>query len=157
MLRTFILIGFLLSVVQVEAQFRDKGEVGDLAGFVNSSSFSMNYQRPLLDPNRMSLRHSFSMGYSSASYGSYGSGSYLGSLEYRMSNTTDITLHVGLNSLMYNNTEYGGTNQSFSGGAEFRWNPSENFELRIGAFHGMPDQQRIGYYSPWSRNNFLMN
>jgi hypothetical protein len=160
MFRIILVLAILASVPNVEAQFRSGNEVGDLSGFVNSGNFSMNYQRPLLDPNRMTFHHSFSMGVSSSSNANYGSGSYLGSLEYRLSNTTDLTLHVGMNSLMYNGSasngiDSNGTANNFIGGAEFRWNPSDNFELRIGAFKGMPGGSQSNYYSPWSQSSFL--
>lgn len=131
------LLPALLLVVSAHAQFKDRAEIQPLSGMVLQPTLGLNLQGPLLDPSRMQLHQSVSMGYASSQSGSVGAGLYLNQLDYRLSSTLDMRVELGVNSIFHNSVLPGMTGQNLVGGAEFRWRPSEQFELRLAASRGL--------------------
>jgi hypothetical protein len=120
------------------AQYRDRVEPAPLAGLVLDPDFSINRGAPLLDPSRMRMSHSVSMGVVSGGGGSVSSGTYLNQLDYRLSGTMDLRLNLGLRSVMHNSYWQDGTGRQLIGGAEFLWRPTDSFRLHIAAGRGLP-------------------
>jgi len=131
---------FLMAAGESAAQFRESSTAGDLQGLVHDPQFPLNLHGPLLNPQRMQLHHSFSAGFGSSSRGSVGVGTYLSRLDYHLGRNMDLRLQLGVSSILHNSYTPEQTGNGFVGGAEIRWMPRENLELRIAAFRGMPSQ-----------------
>ncbi|MFA7330016.1 MAG: hypothetical protein WC326_02975 [Candidatus Delongbacteria bacterium] len=130
------ILSILLLVISAQAQFKDRADVQPLAGLVMQPMAGLNLQGPLLDPARMHLSQSVSMGFASGGGGSVGTGLYLNQLDYRLSSTLDMRLQLGVNSVFHNSVVPGMTGQGLVGGAEFVWRPNADFEMRLAASRG---------------------
>ncbi len=131
------ILSILLLVISAQAQFKDRADIQPLAGLVLQPRAGLNLQGPLLDPTRMHLSQSVSMGFASGGGGSVGTGLYLNQFDYRLSSTLDMCLQLGVNSVFHNSVVPGMTGQGLVGGAEFVWRPSEDFEMRLAASRGL--------------------
>lgn len=135
----------LLATLAVQAQYRDRVDPTPLSGLVLDPGYAINRVAPLLDPSRMNMSQSVSMGMVSGGGGSMSAGTYLNTLDYRLSGTMDLQLNLGVRSVMHNSYWSDGTGQQLIGGAEFVWRPTDSFRLQIVASRGLPQA------SPWSR------
>jgi hypothetical protein len=118
----------------------------------------------LLNPNRFSMRQSYSVGFSSSSYGSQSAGLYLNTISYRLADpltlTADIGFHTPFHSTIGPNAGgFGspGLGSSFvlpHVGLEYR--PSENSTLSLHFFNGPDAVKAYGHslrspWDPWNR------
>lgn len=58
----------------------------------------------LLNPNRFSMRQSYSMGFASGSFGSSSSGLYLNTLSYRLADPLTLSADVGFHTPLYSSS-----------------------------------------------------
>jgi hypothetical protein len=142
-----LMAGLALSAAPAEAQFRERAELKPLSGMVLQPGLGLNLQGPLLDPSRMHLSQSVSMGFAGGGGGSVGAGSYLNQLDYRLSPRLDLRLQLGVNSVFHNSAQPGGTGQALTGGVGISWRPSDELTLRLEASRGLPRQG--GWPSAW--------
>jgi len=119
------------------AQFKDRVDIQPLQGLVIQPGSGLNLSGPLLDPSRLHVGHSMSMGYAGGSTGSVGTGLFLSDFDYRLSSTLDMRLQLGVRSVFHNSVMPGVTGENLVGGAEISWRPTEDFELRLAASRGM--------------------
>lgn len=118
----------------------------------------------LLNPNRFSMRQSYSMGFSSGSFGSQSAGLYLNTLSYRLADPLTLTADVGFHMPFY--SSFGGPSAGFQNpglggslvlphiGLEYR--PSENSSISIHFINGPDAAKAYGYpgspyWNPWDR------
>lgn len=150
----FALVPFL--VLGAWAQFKDRVEIQPLHGMLIQPGGSFNFSGPLLDPARLHISHSMSMGYAGGSQGGVGAGLYVSNLDYRLSNTVDMRLQLGVRSVFHNSVMPGGEGENLVGGAEIRWQPSENFTLHLAASRGMAPRSTWpgAWHSPLDGWNF---
>ncbi len=137
----------MLLPLTVSAQFKDRLDGPSLQGIVLNPGLGINTSGPFLDPSRMSWSQSVEMGYASGGGGSVGTGLYMSQLDYQLGATMDLRLQLGVHSLFHNSVVPGATGENLVGGAEFRWQPSEHFEMRLGISRGMAPAQSWGM--PW--------
>lgn len=138
-----------LMTVTAFAQYRDRVQPTPLAGLVLDPDFSINRGAPLLDPSRMTMSQSVSMGMVSGGGGSMSAGTYLNTLDYRLNGTMDLRLNLGVQSVMHNSYWADGTGQQLIGGAEFVWRPTDRFSLQVAASRGMPQARPWGRWDAW--------
>jgi hypothetical protein len=116
------------------------------------------------NPNRFSMRQSYSVGFSSGSFGSYSSGLYLNTVSYRLADPLILSADIGFHTPFY--SSFGGPgfgNGSTPGlgsvvlphvGLEYR--PSENSTLSLHLFNGPDAARAYGHpgasmWNPWLR------
>lgn len=126
-----------LLAICAEAQFKDRATIQPLQGLVIQPGSGLQLSGPLLDPDRLHISHSMSMGYASGQGGGVGAGLYLSDIDYRLSSTLDMRLQLGVRSVFHNSVIPGATGENLVGGAEISWRPSDDFELRLAASRGM--------------------
>lgn len=147
-----IMRGLLVALLALaaHAQFKDRAEVQPLAGMVLQPGVGLNLQGPLLDPNRLQIRQSVEMGFASGGGGAVGAGLYLNQLDYQLSSTLDMRVEVGVNSIFHNSVMPGATGQNLVGGAELRWRPTDDLEMRLSASRGLAPRRSWpgGWSSP---------
>lgn len=138
------------------AQFKDRVDIQALQGMVIQPGGGLNFSGPLLDPSRLHVSHSMSMGYAGGSQGGVGAGLYLSNLDYRLSNTVDMRLQLGVRSVFHNSMMPGGTGENLVGGAEISWRPTENFQMHLAASRGMAPRSSWpgAWHSPLDGWNF---
>lgn len=148
-MRTLVVVGFFSLVHPVlVAQF--KSSVDNQPGVSESilRSGSSESWFGLIDPSRLSMRHSFSLSYATFGGGRGMSlGMYTNSLYYRISDPLDVQFDV---SLMYSpySSALGGPQRDFSGiyltRAQLNYRPSANTLLQIG-FQQVPMTSMMGW------------
>lgn len=116
------------------------------------------------NPNRFSMSQSYSVGFTSGSFGSYSSGLYLNTVSYRLADPLILSADIGFHTPFY--SSFGGPgsgNGSTPGlgslvlphvGLEYR--PSENSTLSLHLFNGPDAARAYGYpgasmWNPWYR------
>ena len=157
MKRLIILIITLSIAVSAFAQYRDDG-------------YTTNIQSRFLQPNRgllgllnspnLNMSQSYSMMYSSSSYGSVMQGLYLNNMRYRLSGKMLLDLQLGIMHQPYSSFEGGfnsGQGAAFMGGATLLYRPMKNLSLSIG-FSNMPYYNygicpNMWLYDPYSSFN----
>jgi hypothetical protein len=114
------------------------------------------FSNSFLDPDKFHMSQSYSFGVSSFGGSSMNQAMYLNTMSYQISNPLSVSLQWGY---MMNQSMGGGENKAFGfnnglpfnngffiSGAQLRYTPSENTELRI-EFRQMP-------YNPYSYNPY---
>ena len=118
-----------------------------------------------LNPNRFSMQQSYSVGFSSSSFGSQSAGLYLNTLSYRLADPLTLSADVGFHTPFYSN--FGGPLAGGRGnpamnsslvlphvGLEYR--PSEHSSFSLHFFNGPDAVKAYGYpgsalWKPWNR------
>lgn len=97
-----------------------------------------------LNPEKLSMHHSLSMGYMSmGSAGGIMINSYTNTIDYQISNPLFLRLNLGIMNSPYNSFQNQALNNTqFFGGAELFYRPTENSLIKIGF------DMRPGYYGP---------
>lgn len=118
----------------------------------------------LLNPSRFSMRQSYSVGFSSSSFGSQSAGLYLNTISYRLADpltlTADVGFHtpfhstIGPNAGGFRNPGLGSSLILPHVGLEYR--PSENSTLSLHFFNGPDAVKAYGHslrspWDPWNR------
>ncbi len=113
----------------------------------------------LLDPNRFSMRQSYSVGFSSGGGASYSSGVYLNTLSYQLANPLILRMDVGMHTPFYSSIPGTGDSRNFSNhlqsasfimphiGLEYR--PSENSVFSLQWFNGEDAWKAYGPFGPY--------
>lgn len=109
-----------------------------------------------LSPGRFSMRQSYSVGFSSSSFGSQSSGLYLNTLTYRLADALSLSADVGFHTPFY--SSFGGPTAGFQNpglgsslvlphiGLEYK--PSEKSSISIHLFNGPDAAKAYGYPGP---------
>ena len=103
----------------------------------------------LLDPSRLSMSQSFSMGYFSIGGRGVAQSVYLNTLRYQIASPLMLTVQWGIQQFPYNS--FGKDSPAFKSGfflsgAELKYKPSENLEMSL-QYSSMPN-----YYNPYYYN-----
>lgn len=131
------------------AQYRNTSPGGDTGDYLRSGpTLRMDGFRGLLDPSRMHMSHSVSMGY--ASYGGRGvsQGLYMNRVDYRISDPLSLTTHLGYRFQPSGPAEWNpaANGTDFVGGADLNWRASRNSLFRLSVYRGMlPDSYSRDY------------
>ncbi len=130
------------------AQYRDQNPAGDPQEyFRNSPNLGLQSFRGLLDPSRMHMSHSLSMGYVNGNGVSASRGLYMNTLEYQISRPLSVTTHLGYQFQPSGPAEWNPSNNNtqFVGGADLNWRPTSNSAFRLSVYRNMASDY---YYSP---------
>jgi hypothetical protein len=121
----------------------------------------------LLNPNRFSMRQSYSVGFASGSFGSSSSGLYLNTLSYRLADPLTLSADVGFHTPLYSS---GAFSQGTRGGAGFQdprlgsslvlprigleYKPTEHTSMSLQLFNGRDAYKAYGslgdpFHSPF--------
>lgn len=117
----------------------------------------------LLNPNRFSMRQSYSVGFASGSFGSSSSGLYLNTLSYRLADPLTLSADVGFHTPLYSS---GAFSQGSRGGAGFQdprlgstlvlprvgleYKPTEHTSMSLQLFNGRDAYKAYGgLYDPF--------
>ncbi len=171
---TALALGFAspLLAAQPEDAFetRPKTVLTNDDGFDRSTLMNPEYRGSsvsgfsLLNPNRFSMRQSYSVGFSSSSIGSQSSGLYLNTISYRLADPLVLSADVGFHMPFY--SSLGGPTSGFQnpglGGAlvlphvGLEYRPSENSSISIHFINGPDAAKAYGYpgnlfWHPWDR------
>ena len=123
-----------------------------------------------LNPNRFSMRQSYSMNFASGSYGSTSAGLYLNTLSYKLADPLTLSADVGFHTPLYSSGAFarGGLSgrsgfQDPSQGSSLvlprvglEYRPSKNTTLSLQLINGQDAYKAYGssldpFISPWSR------
>lgn len=108
----------------------------------------------LLNPNRFSMRQSYSVGFASGSFGSSSAGLYLNTLSYRLADPLTLSADVGFHTPLYSSGAFSGGPAGFQDprlnsslvlpriGLEYK--PSENTSMSIQLFNGRDAHKAYG-------------
>lgn len=117
-----------------------------------------------LNPNRFSMRQSYSMGFSSGSFGSQSAGLYLNTLSYRLADPLTLSADIGFHTPFY--SSFGGPSAGFQNPGQgsslvlphvgLEYKPSDNTSFSIHLFNGPDAYKAYGYpgsglWNPWDR------
>lgn len=99
----------------------------------------------LLDPDRLSLRHSLSFGYASSSgAGDRSSGLWLTEIGYRFSQPLFLSVDVGASTA--SGSGYEGNGQDvFLGGMSLQYRPSRHFQMSL-SYRNVPSSAQPAYW-----------
>lgn len=118
----------------------------------------------LMNPSRFSMRQSYSVGFSSGSFGSQSAGLYMNTITYRLADPLTLSADIGFHTPFY--SSFGGPSAGFQNpglgsslvlphiGLEYR--PTENSTISLHLING-PDAARAygypgnSYWNPWDR------
>jgi hypothetical protein len=117
-----------------------------------------------LNPNRFSMRQSYSVGMSAGSFGTQSAGLYLNTLSYRLADPLTLSADIGFHTPFY--SSLGGPASGFQNpglgsslvlphvGLEYR--PSEHTSFSLHLFNGPDAAKAYGYpgtslWDPWNR------
>lgn len=117
-----------------------------------------------LNPNRFSMRQSYSVGMSSGSFGTHSAGLYLNTISYRLADPLTLSADIGFHTPLY--SSFGGPAAGFQNpglgsslvlphiGLEYR--PSEHTSFSLHILNGPDAAKAYGYpgtslWNPWNR------
>jgi hypothetical protein len=121
--------------------------------------------RGLIDPSRMHMSQSVSMGYMSGSGVSASRGLYMNQIDYDISRKLSLTTHLGYQFQPSGPEEWNPAKNgnSFVGGADINWRPSSNSLFSLSVYRNMSPYGGYGrsngygwdpynmYVDPWRR------
>jgi hypothetical protein len=130
------------------------------AGYKGNSVSGFSF----LNPNRFSMRQSYSVGMSSGSFGTQSAGLYLNTLSYRLADPLTLSADIGFHTPFY--SSFGGPSAGFQNpglgsslvlpriGLEYR--PSEHTSFSLQILNGPDAAKAYGYpgtslWNPWNR------
>ncbi len=102
----------------------------------------------LLDPSRLTMRHSVSMSYFSMGGRGLSQALYLNTMCYQFSNPLSLSVQWGIQNFPYNSFSKDNPlfqNGFFLSGAELKYQPSDKFEMRL-QYSNMPGVYNHYYY-----------
>ncbi len=141
-------VGLLLTGANLSAQLRS-----DAAYLTELEQLRSLASPTLMESQRFSMNHSFSLSFMSG--GAFGSGSmavYTNSMRYMLSPNMAISSQIHFAQPSYNDlNQFGQDNLQMFFDTSLDWKPSEHFQLHLG-FSNIPTYQRYGqgyYASPW--------
>lgn len=109
-----------------------------------------------LDPSRVSMQHSYSMGFSSFGGNNYSQGMYLNTLKYQFSIPLTVSVQWGIANQMLPglNASPMMSDGPFLSGAQVLYKPTKNTVLRL-EYQQIPNSYRYGgYRSPFGYNRY---
>jgi len=151
-----LVVGLLILALTgiASAQYRNQNPVGDSEEyFRNPSNIGLNSLRGLLDPSRMRMSHSMSMGYFSGGGVSATRGLYMNTIDYQISRPLSLRTHLGYQFQPSGPAEWNPANNGnqFVGGADLNWRPTNNSAFRLSFYRGMLPES---YYSPYGWESY---
>lgn len=138
-------------------------------GFNRGSLLAPEYQSnsvsgfSFLNPNRFSMRQSYSVNFASGSFGSTSAGLYLNTLSYKLADPLTLTADVGFHTPLYSSGGFsGGGFQDPRLGSSLvmphvglEYKPTKNTSFSLHLFNGRDAAKAYGpfdpYLNPWSR------
>jgi hypothetical protein len=139
---------FLLASLSI-AQYRNQDPAGDPEQYFRSPArLGLNNLHGLLDPSRMHMSHSLSMGYFSGSGISASRGLYMNRIDYQISRPLSVTTHLGYQFQPSGPAELNPAlnGNQFVGGADLNWRPTSNSVFRLSVSRGLYPES---YYGPY--------
>jgi hypothetical protein len=138
----FILMAIvvILCATLTIAQYRNVSPTGDTQTFLQSqSNLGITGLRGLLDPARMHMTHSFSMGYASVGGRGVTQGLYMNQIDYRISRPLFLTTHLGYRFQPSGPAEWNpkSNGTDFVGGADLNWCPTNSTTFRFSFYRNM--------------------
>ena len=149
-----------------EPQDFDRGTL--MAPEFQSSSSVSGFS--FLNPNRFSMRQSYSMNFASGSYGSTSAGLYLNTLSYKLADPLTLSADVGFHTPLYSSGAFARGGLSGKTGIQdpslgsslvlprvgLEYRPSKNTTLSLQLINGQDAYKAYGssmdpFVSPWSR------
>lgn len=114
------------------------------------SGTGMSRGLSLIDPNRFSMSHSYTMSYFSSRGEGRMVGLYMNTMHYQFSNPLSLTVHVGYMHQPFakTGTSHMADANAILSGFELEYRPAKNFFLKI-AYGANPS-----LYNPYNRNRF---
>lgn len=122
------------------SQYRSQLQGGDTEDYLRSRpGLDVTTFRGLLDPSRMKMSHSVSMGYYNGGGVSASRGLYMNRIDYQISRPLSVTTHLGYQFQPSGPAEWNpaNTGNEFVGGADLNWCPSRNTRLRLSVYKGL--------------------
>ena len=123
-----------------------------------------------LNPNRFSMRQSYSMNFASGSYGSTSAGLYLNTLSYKLADPLILSADIGFHTPLYSSGAFARGGLSGKSGIQdpsqasslvlprvgLEYRPSKNTTLSLQLINGQDAYKAYGssmdpFVSPWSR------
>ncbi|MBI5059068.1 hypothetical protein HZB60_04710 [candidate division KSB1 bacterium] len=146
------ILGLGLLVSSGLGQWRGTTPGGDTGEYLRTATPSKAL-RGLLDPSRMHMSQSLSMGYYNGGGLSGSRGLYMNRIDYQLSRPLSLTTHLGYQFQPSGPSEWNpATNgTSFVGGADLNWRPGKNYLISLSAYQNMSPYgsfSRYGGYSP---------
>jgi hypothetical protein len=146
MRRLLFLCGLLVLPCFAVAQFKSQSKSADLPATLKDPFGIGRAAAGLLglDPSRLSISHSYQMGYLSMGAKGYTQGMYLNTLAYQFKMPLSVSFQWGI----ANQPEFGQGGSAlmhsgpFISGAQLRYQPSQNFIIQL-------DYQQFPYSNPF--------
>lgn len=139
-----LILALLFGLCSLAAgQYRNASPAGDTGDYLRSGpGLRVEGFRGLLDPARMHMSHSVSMGYASVGGRGVSQGLYMNRIDYRISDPLSLTTQLGYRFQPSGPAEWNPANNGtdFVGGADLNWRPSRNSLFRFSVYRGLyPD------------------
>lgn len=144
---SYVVLLCMLGSTLAFGQFRGNTPSGDTGNYLRGyQSSGLGGLRGILDPTRMKMSHSFSMGYVSAGGQSASQGMYMNRLDYQISQKLSATTHLGYQFQPSGPAEWNpATNgNSFVGGADLNYSPTRNSLFRLSVYKNMDPYRSYG-------------
>jgi hypothetical protein len=141
------------------AQYRNVSPTGDpgpyIRGQSQSSALGLKMFRGLLDPSRMHMSQSVSMGYASIGGRGVTQGLYMNQIDYKISEPLMLTTHLGYQFQPSGPAEWNPARNgnSFVGGADLNWRPTSNTNFRFSVYQNMNPNSYYDNYG-WGSNYY---
>jgi hypothetical protein len=138
------------------AQYRSTPPLGEPSEYLRGqSTLGLRSLRGILDPTRMHMSQSFSIGYMNSGGRSASQGLYMNNLQYQLSQRLFLTTHLGYSFQPTGPKEWntGLNNGDFVGGAELNWRPTSNTILHVSVARGMYSDSYYDGYG-WGSYNY---
>ncbi|MCL4304618.1 hypothetical protein KJZ99_01745 [bacterium] len=159
---TFLSVA-LFCVSVAEAQYRAQQSTSATSEYLRDyeqQQLGVRSLRGLLDPSRMKMSHSMSVGYASSGGTSVSRGLYMNRIDYQIARPLTLTTHLGYQFQPSGPSEWNpaNTGQDFVGATDLTWQPSSNSLFRLSVAKGMTPVDRWGNspygswgygYNPW--------
>lgn len=156
-LRTWI-VGFaVLCLASLTfGQYRNTQPMGEPSDYLRGqSTLGLKSLRGLIDPSRMHMSQSISMGYASSGSQSGTQAMYMNRIDYDISRSVFLTTHLGYRFQPSGPAEWnpGMANGDFVGGADLNWQPTSNTSFRFSVYRNYnPDYYNDGF--GWGSHNY---
>jgi hypothetical protein len=141
------------------AQYRNTQPMGEPSDYLHSqSTLGLRSLRGLIDPSRMHMSQSFSVGYMSSGGRGGTEAMYMNQIDYDISRKVFLTTHLGYRFQPSRPAAWnpGLSNGDFVGGADLNWRPTENTNFRFSVYRNYyPDYYYDGF--GWGSHHYRSN
>jgi hypothetical protein len=150
--KLLVIVLVLVCATASFAQFRNTSPVGSTQDYLRGNSIlNLKGFRGILDPSRMHMSNSLSMGYYNMGGTSVSRGLYMNTIDYQISRPLSITTHLGYQFQPSGPAEWNPANNGtqFVGGADLNWRPTENSLFRFSVYRGIQPEGSSYYDYGW--------